>query len=128
MADDDDDDFGGDAGQRGAGGAHLLEITEENFEDVAVASPVPIILDFWAAWCEPCKALGPILSDLALTYAGRVAVGKVDVDSQGALAAAFGVRGIPTMVVLRDGEAVIEERGFRGRARVEALFAELAGA
>ncbi len=99
-----------------------LPITEENFEKEVENSRLPVILDFWAPWCEPCKAMNPILEELGSKFQTEVRVGKVNVDEQGALAAAFGIRSIPSLVLVKGGEIVHTEVGFGGRARLEALF------
>ncbi len=80
-----------------------LKITVNNFEKEALQSPLPVLLDFWAPWCGPCRMLAPELKALADEYAGRVVVGKVNVDEEPELAAAFRVASIPTIVVIRDG-------------------------
>ncbi len=97
-------------------------VTIENFQSDVVGSELPVLVDFWATWCGPCKAIGPILDELAEAFDGKMRVGKVNVDEQGALSQAFGVRSIPTLAVVKNGEIVHVEAGFKGRAAVEALF------
>ena len=102
-------------------------VTAAEFDTTVVESETPVILDFWAPWCGPCKTLSPILDELSTEYDGRVRVGKVNVDEEQALAVAFGVRSIPMLVVVKGGEIVHLEAGFRGRDAIEALFRQAAG-
>ncbi len=83
----------------------VLTITEANFEAEVTQSTVPVIVDFWAEWCGPCRMLGPILDDLAKDQAGKVKIGKVNVDESPNLAAQFSVRSIPMLVFFKDGVA-----------------------
>lgn len=99
-----------------------VNITESNFEAEVLGSNEPIILDFWAPWCGPCRAVAPVLDRLATEFVGRVKVGKVNVDEQPVLAAAFRVRGIPMLAVMKDGRLVDEAVGFSGAGAVMALF------
>ena len=101
-------------------------VTAASFDDV-VKSETPVILDFWAAWCGPCKSLSPILDELAGEYEGQVSVGKVNVDEEQALAQAFGVRSIPMLAIVKGGEIVHLEAGFRGREGVVQLFKQALG-
>ena len=82
-----------------------LEITKKNFEELVLNSKVPIIVDFWAAWCGPCKMLGPVISEIAKESNGEYAVGKVNVDLEGELAQMFGVASIPTVILFSEGKA-----------------------
>jgi len=93
--------------------AHVFDATEQNFEtDVIRASlTTPVLVDFWAAWCGPCKALTPILEKVVASYAGKLKLAKVDTDAQGQLAAVFGIRSLPTVVLVKDGQMV---DGFMG--------------
>jgi putative thioredoxin len=93
--------------------AHVFDIDQLSFEtDVLQASlTTPVLVDFWASWCEPCKALGPLLEKLAIEYNGAFRLGKVDVDQQQELAGVFGVRSIPTVVLVKDGQVL---DGFAG--------------
>jgi len=102
-----------------------LDITLATFETEVVQSPVPVVMDFWATWCGPCKNIAPILDNLAEEFAGRVKVVKVDVDREQGLAQAFQVRSIPTLAVVVGGEIQNVEAGFRGRPHLEQLFAGL---
>ena len=100
-----------------------LKITANNFEKEALQSPLPVLLDFWAPWCGPCRMLAPELKALADEYAGRVVVGKVNVDEEPELAAAFRVSSIPTVVVIRDGKVVRTSVGYKPQEALAALLA-----
>ena len=88
-----------------------LQITDASFEEVVLKSDKPVLVDFWATWCGPCRMLGPVIEELASEYEGRVVVGKVDVDNNQEFAAKYGVRNIPTVLVFKDGEVVGRQVG-----------------
>ena len=83
-----------------------ITITKDNFEKEVLQSDVPVIVDFWATWCGPCKMVAPILEDIAKEKAGELKVGKVNVDEQMELAQQFGIMNIPTMILFKNGEKV----------------------
>ena len=99
-----------------------ITITKENFDAEVKQSAVPVLLDFWASWCGPCKMLSPVIAEIAAEYEGKVKVGKVNVDEQPELAAAFRVTGIPTVVVMKEGSVTNMAVGFRPKAQIEALL------
>ena len=80
-----------------------LEINDANFEELVLQSDKPVLVDFWAEWCGPCRMVGPIVNELAEDYSGRLVVGKVDVDSNPGIASKFGIRNIPTILFFKDG-------------------------
>ncbi len=88
-----------------------LQITDASFDEVVLKSDKPVLVDFWATWCGPCRMLGPVIEELATEYEGRVVVGKVDVDNNQEFAAKYGVRNIPTVLVFKDGEVVGRQVG-----------------
>ena len=88
-----------------------LEITDSNFEETVLNSDKPVLVDFWAAWCGPCRMVGPIIDELSEEYEGKAVVGKVDIDSNQQYAAQFGVRNIPTVLVFKNGELVDRKVG-----------------
>ena len=85
-------------------GSHTVEITDSNFEAEVEKAEVPVLVDFWAAWCGPCLALAPTVEQIAEEYEGKIKVGKLDVDAHGALSARFSIRGIPTLLLFKDGQ------------------------
>ena len=103
--------------------ANLLQLDSNNFKS-AVAGATPVLVDFWAPWCGPCKAIAPVLEDLATEMAGKLTIAKVNVDDNGDLAAQFGVRAIPTLLLFKDG-AIVEQ--FVGMMDKSTLKTKLAG-
>ena len=99
-----------------------LVITETNFEQEVLKSELPVLLDFWATWCGPCRMLGPVVEEIAVKYAGRLKVGKVNVDEQPALASAFGVSSIPLLVVMKDGKIADAAVGYQPQESVEQML------
>ncbi|MBW2090631.1 MAG: thioredoxin [Deltaproteobacteria bacterium] len=98
---------------------NLLHVTDDAFEAEVIASELPVLVDFWAAWCGPCKAIAPTIEALADEYAGRVRVAKLDVDSNPKAASKFGIRAIPTMILFKDGEVVDQITGAVGKSTLE---------
>ena len=90
----------------------VCSITKQNFEEEVIKSEIPVLLDFWASWCGPCMMLSPIVAEIAEEYAGKVKVGKINVDEEMNLAAAFRVSSIPTMVVFKNGQPVTGTVGY----------------
>ncbi|MBC34952.1 MAG: thioredoxin [Bacteroidetes bacterium] len=88
-----------------------LEITDANFEELVLNSDKPVLLDFWAVWCGPCRMVGPLVEELAGEYEGKAVVGKVDVDNNPAVSAKFGIRNIPTILFFKNGEIVDKQVG-----------------
>lgn len=99
-----------------------LKITRENFENEVMKSNIPVLIDFWAPWCGPCRMMGPIIEQLAEEYEGKAKVGKVNVDEEGELSQAFGVMSIPTIVLVKDGKIVKQAVGARPKPEVEAML------
>ena len=99
-----------------------LKITRENFENEVMKSNIPVLIDFWAPWCGPCRMMGPIIEQLADEYEGKAKVGKVNVDEEGELSQAFGVMSIPTIVLIKDGKVVKQAVGARPKAEVKAML------
>lgn len=99
-----------------------LKITRENFENEVMKSNIPVLIDFWAPWCGPCRMMGPIIEQLAEEYEGKAKVGKVNVDEEVELSQAFGVMSIPTIVLVKDGKVLKQVVGVRQKAEVEAML------
>jgi thioredoxin 1 len=93
----------------------ILTLTSENFAQEVLKAPTPVLVDFWAEWCGPCKMVLPILDELATEYDGKVSIGKVNTDEQQALAAEYGIRAIPTLLIFKDGQVVDQIVGLKSK-------------
>ena len=102
--------------------ANVMEFSSDNFETEVVNSNVPVLVDFWAPWCGPCKMIGPIIEELAGEFDGKVKIGKVNVDNNQELAAKFGIRGIPTVMLFKGGESINSFVGLRPKEDLAAAL------
>jgi len=89
----------------------MVEFTDDNFEELAIKSDVPVLVDFWAEWCGPCRMIGPLIEQISQEYDGRVVAGKVDIEAAPKTAMRFGIRNIPTVLYLKGGEVVDKQVG-----------------
>ena len=105
--------------------AGVAEVTDQSFEKEILKSDKPAVVDFWAEWCGPCRAIAPIIKDLAARYGDRVQIAKLDVDANPAVAGRFGIRAIPTVLAFRGGQVVGQLQGARPRADFEAFVEKL---
>ena len=97
-------------------GANVKTFTTENWNQDVLGSDKPVLVDYWAAWCSPCRMVAPIVEELADEYLGKAIVGKLNVDEHGAVASQYGVMSIPTLALFKDGKVVDKIVGFRGKA------------
>jgi thioredoxin 1 len=102
-----------------------IELGAANFAAEVEQSSVPVLVDFWAEWCMPCRMIGPHIDDLAKTYAGRIKVGKVNVDNESDLASRFNIISIPTLIVFKDGKPYKQKVGALPKHEIENMFKEL---
>jgi thioredoxin 1 len=100
----------------------LFQATDGNFEPEILKSDIPTMVDFWAPWCGPCQVIAPVIEELAKEYAGRVKMAKMNVDENPATPSRYGIRGIPTVMIFKDGEVFDQIVGAVSKARVEEMI------
>jgi thioredoxin 1 len=100
--------------------ANILALNQKNFKNEVLDSSTPVLVDFWAEWCGPCKMIAPVLDELASEYEGRIRIGKVNIDEDQNLAAEYGVRAIPTLLVFKNGQVAEQVVGMRSKRDLKA--------
>ncbi|MCH8619751.1 thioredoxin TrxA [Undibacterium sp. TS12] len=101
---------------------NIKYVSDASFEADVLKSEVPVLVDFWAEWCGPCKMIAPILEDVAKEYNGKIVVAKLDVDANQAVPAKFGIRGIPTLILFKDGAAAAQKVGALAKGQLTAFI------
>mgnify|MGYP000255792746 FL=1 len=101
---------------------HIVHVTDSSFADDVTKSTEPVLLDFWAEWCGPCKMIAPILDDIAQEYAGKVKVAKINIDENQQTPAQFGVRGIPTLMLFKNGSVEATKVGALSKSQLVAFL------
>jgi len=101
---------------------NLTELNDANFEEEILKASTPALVDFWAPWCGPCRVVGPIVEEIAEKYAGRIKVAKLNVDDNPITPGKYGIRGIPTLILFKDGEAVDQIVGAVPKGQIEAML------
>ena len=105
---------------------NIVSLTQENFSSEVLQAPSPVLVDFWAEWCGPCKMIAPILDELAEEYDGKVKIGKVNIDEQQGLAAEYGIRAIPTLLVFHQGQVAEQIVGLKSKRDLKAALDHVA--
>ena len=101
---------------------NVIEFNEQNFDSDVLKAETPVLVDFWAIWCGPCKAIAPIVEEIANDFSGKVKVGKMDVDSNNQVAMRYGIRSIPTLLLFNNGEVVDQVIGNVGKDSIESMI------
>jgi len=102
--------------------SHIVHTTDATFSQDVLKSDLPVLLDFWAEWCGPCKMIAPILDEIAGEYQGRVRIAKIDVDHNKQTPGQFGIRGIPTLILFKDGAVAAQKVGMLSKAQLSAFL------
>jgi len=103
-------------------GTHIIAVSDDSFEKDVMSAELPVLVDFWAEWCGPCKMIAPILDDIAKTYEGRLTVAKINIDDNTATPQKFGVRGIPTLMLFKNGELESTKVGAISKSQLTAFL------
>jgi thioredoxin 1 len=103
---------------------HTFVATDQNFEVEVLKSPTPVLVDFWAAWCVPCKMIAPTLEELGAEYAGKARIAKVNVDENRAIAGKYGIRGIPSLLLFKGGEIKEQMVGVHSKQEIAQMIAK----
>ena len=103
-------------------GLDTLTLNDSSFDNDVLKSEIPVLVDFWAEWCGPCRMMTPTIDSIATAYAGKVKVGKLNVDENGGTAGRYGIRGIPTLLLFKDGRVVDQRVGAVGKTEVQKML------
>ena len=107
--------------------SRLIRLTDRNFEREVLRSDIPVLVDFWASWCPPCKMMEPVLIELAIKYTARLKVGKLNVDQNPRTAQSYGILGLPTLALFQDGEIVESRTGAQSEQQLSRALNEVLG-
>ncbi len=101
---------------------HIIELTDASFEQDVLKSDIPVLVDYWAEWCGPCKMIAPLLDEVAIDYAGKLKVAKLNIDQNSATPPKYGIRGIPTLMLFKNGEVAATKVGALSKTQITAFL------